>query len=59
MLEVGGANGYLAYLFSLMGFDTSAVDAYADEKRSEMFRKGRISYTTSNLNDAAASAGIP
>lgn len=38
LLEVGCANGYIAYLFSSMGFDTSVVDAYHDEKRDEMFR---------------------
>jgi SAM-dependent methyltransferase len=59
VLEVGCANGYLAYLFSLMGYDTSAVDAYDDEKREEMFRKGRVSYTTSNLNAARPLEDVP
>ena len=52
VLELGCANGYLAYLFSLMGAETAAMDAYDDPKREEMFRKGGIAYTESNLNDA-------
>jgi SAM-dependent methyltransferase len=59
LLEVGCANGYIAYLFSLMGFDTSAVDTIEDEKRDEMFRKGNISYTSSNLNAARPLAELP
>jgi SAM-dependent methyltransferase len=49
-LEVGCANGYVAYLFRLLGFDVSAVDAYEDEKRTELFRKGGITYRQTNLN---------
>jgi SAM-dependent methyltransferase len=59
VLEVGCANGYIAYLFTLMGFDTSAVDAYDDEKRNELFRKGNVHYTTSRLNDAAPLQEFP
>lgn len=49
-LEVGCANGYVAYLFRLLGFEVSAVDAYDDEKRAELFRKGGIAYQETNLN---------
>jgi len=50
-LEVGCANGYMAYLFRLLGFKMIAVDAYEDEKRSELFRKSDITYHQTNLND--------
>lgn len=59
VLEVGCATGYIAYLFSHMGFQMSAVDAYDDEKRDELFRKAEISYTKSNLNDASPLAQYP
>jgi SAM-dependent methyltransferase len=59
MLEVGCANGYVAYLFSLLGFDVSAVDAYEDERRAELFREGGILYQQSNLNDVPPLKGIP
>jgi SAM-dependent methyltransferase len=52
VLEVGCATGYVAYLFSRMGFQTDAVDAYDDEHRDELFRKANVAYTKSNLNDA-------
>jgi SAM-dependent methyltransferase len=58
-LEVGCANGYVAYLFSLLGFQVSAVDAYEDEKRAELFRKSKISYCHVNLNDVVALAEFP
>lgn len=50
ILEVGCANGYVAYLFRLLGFDVAAVDAYEDEKRTELFRQGGVSYQETNLN---------
>ena len=41
LLEVGCASGYMAYLFSELGFRTSAIDANEETKRDEMFaRKG-------------------
>lgn len=53
-LEVGCANGYVACLFSLLGFDVSAIDTYDDEKRSELFQKHGIRYHATNLNELAA-----
>jgi 2-polyprenyl-3-methyl-5-hydroxy-6-metoxy-1,4-benzoquinol methylase len=50
-LEVGCANGYVAYLFRLLGFDVAAVDVYDDEKRDELFRKANVSYQEFNLNE--------
>jgi SAM-dependent methyltransferase len=52
VLEVGCANGYVAYLFSLLGFGVKAVDAYEDESRTALFQKGGIGYSQTNLNDA-------
>jgi len=49
-LEVGCANGYVAYLFRQLGFEVSAVDAYDDEKRVELFANGGIAYQETNLN---------
>jgi SAM-dependent methyltransferase len=51
-LEVGCANGYLAYLFHLLAFDVAAVDAYEDEQRAALFQKARITYHQTNLNEA-------
>lgn len=59
LLDLGCANGYMAYLFGLLGFDTTAVDAYDDEKRGEMFRKAGIAYVASNLNDARPLEALP
>jgi SAM-dependent methyltransferase len=59
VLEVGCANGYVAYLFSRLAFDVSAVDAYGDEKRADLFRKGGVAYAATNLNDAAPLAEFP
>lgn len=42
-----------------MGFQASAVDAYVDEKRDEMFGKAQIAYTMSNLNDAHPLSDFP
>jgi 2-polyprenyl-3-methyl-5-hydroxy-6-metoxy-1,4-benzoquinol methylase len=58
MLEVGCANGYVAYLFALLGFDVSALDSYDDEKRAELFRKGGVAYHASNLNDPSSLSGF-
>src|SRR5260221_6718436 len=44
-LDVGCANGYITYLFSLLGFEMSAVDAYDDRKRELLFEKRGIRYT--------------
>jgi hypothetical protein len=43
VLELGCFNGYIAYLFRLLGFEVFAVGAYDDEKRDELFRQGGIS----------------
>jgi len=49
-MEVGCASGFVAYLFRLLGFEVSAIDAYEDEKRDELFRKGGVAYQATNLN---------
>jgi SAM-dependent methyltransferase len=59
VLEVGCANGYVAYLFRLIGFEVSAIDAYQDQKRSELFQKNNIFYHESNLNSASPLSEIP
>ena len=58
VLEVGCANGYIARLFSELGFPASAVDSYDDVKRDEMFARRDIAYIKGNLNDAPPLAGI-
>lgn len=58
-LEVGCANGYVAYLFRLLGYDVAAVDAYEDQKRSELFRKGGITYSETNLNSISPLSEFP
>jgi SAM-dependent methyltransferase len=50
-LEVGCATGYVAYLFSLLGDDVCAVDAYDDDNRAALFAKRDIEYRQVNLND--------
>lgn len=52
VLEVGCANGYIAYLFSELGFRASAIDSYDEGKRDEMFARRDIAYSKGNLNDA-------
>ena len=52
ILEVGCANGYIACLFSELGFRASAIDSDHNVKRDEMFAKRGITYTRGNLNDA-------
>jgi SAM-dependent methyltransferase len=52
LLEVGCANGYIACLFSELGFRASATDSYNETVRDEMFARRQIAYTKGNLNDA-------
>lgn len=52
VLEVGCANGYIARLFSELGFRAFAIDSNDDAKRDEMFARRDIAYTKGNLNDA-------
>ena len=59
LLEVGCASGYMAYLFSELGFRTSAIDANEETKRDEMFARKGITYTKTNLNDARPLADFP
>lgn len=59
VLEVGCANGYVAYLFRLLGFEVAANDAYDDEKRAELFRKGGVSYQETNLNVVDPLSDLP
>jgi SAM-dependent methyltransferase len=58
-LEVGCANGYVAHLFRLLGFEVSAVDAYDDEKRVELFHKSGVAYRETNLNAVAPLSEFP
>ncbi len=57
-LDVGCANGYVSYLFHLMGFHVTAVDAYDDERRAELFGRTGIDYTHANLNEPAPLAAF-
>jgi SAM-dependent methyltransferase len=52
VLEVGCASGYIACLFSELGFRVSAIDSYDESVRDEMFSRRLIAYTKGNLNDA-------
>lgn len=51
-LEIGCGNGYVAALFRILGDDVTAVDAYEDPQRTEMFSRLGIAYQQTNLNDA-------
>ena len=59
VLEVGCANGYIAYLFSALGFRAAAIDSYHESKRDEMFTRLDIAFTKGNLNDAVPLASFP
>ncbi len=51
-LEVGCANGFVAYLFRRLGFEVVAVDVpYDDPKRLELFEHGNIPFQGTNLNE--------
>jgi SAM-dependent methyltransferase len=52
VLEAGCANGYIAYLFSELGFRAYAIDSSDDARRDEMFARRGIAFTKGNLNDA-------
>ncbi len=58
-LEAGCGNGYIAYLFSLMGFEVNTVDAYDDDRRTELFNKSHISFHKTNLNDVNPLSEFP
>lgn len=58
VLEVGCANGYIACLFSELGYRAFAIDSYDEATRDEMFARREIGYTKSNLNDAAPLASF-
>jgi 2-polyprenyl-3-methyl-5-hydroxy-6-metoxy-1,4-benzoquinol methylase len=58
-LEVGCANGYVAYLLSVLGYNVDAVDAYEDERRVELFKKGGVRYWETNLNEVEPLTNIP
>jgi len=57
VLEVECANGYIACLFSELGFRASAIDSFDDARRDDMFMRRSIAYTKGNLNDAPPLAG--
>jgi SAM-dependent methyltransferase len=59
VLEVGCANGYIACLFSTLGFRASAIDSYDEPVRDAMFARRNIAYTKGNLNDAPPLASFP
>lgn len=59
LLEVGCANGYLAYLFARLGFSVSACDAYDSEHRTSLFASASIGYTHTNLNALEPLAEYP
>jgi 2-polyprenyl-3-methyl-5-hydroxy-6-metoxy-1,4-benzoquinol methylase len=59
VLEVGCANGYVAYLVSLLGYEVHAVDAYDDGRRAQMFEKGAVRYWKTNLNEVEPLAKDP
>lgn len=58
VLEVGCANGYIACLFSELGFRASAIDSVDDARRDEMFARRNIAFAKSNLNDAPPLASL-
>jgi len=51
LLEVGCANGYLAYIFQRLGYDVWATDASEDDRRNDLFQRAGIRYRYGNLND--------
>ncbi|MFI5213849.1 MAG: class I SAM-dependent methyltransferase [Gemmatimonadales bacterium] len=59
LLEVGCATGHIAYLMRRCGFDVTAVDAYDDERRTDLFRAEGIAYRHTNLNDPLPLAEFP
>lgn len=58
-IEVGCANGYIAFLLSELGYRVDAVDAYSDPDRDKIFAKKGIRYWETNLNDVEPLANIP
>ncbi len=51
VMEIGCANGYVALLFRLMGFDVKAMDACEDPHRAAVFSSRGIGFERVNLND--------
>ncbi|MFM7213679.1 MAG: class I SAM-dependent methyltransferase [Verrucomicrobiota bacterium] len=58
-MEVGCANGYIAYLLSSLGYKVDAVDAYDDPDRDKIFATKGVNYSHTNLNDVEPLAHIP
>jgi 2-polyprenyl-3-methyl-5-hydroxy-6-metoxy-1,4-benzoquinol methylase len=58
-IEVGCANGYIAFLLNELGYQVDAVDAYHDPDRDKIFAKKGIRYWETNLNDVEPLAKIP
>lgn len=59
LLEIGCATGYIAFLMRRCGFEVTAVDAYDDERRTDLFRAAGIEYRHTNLNDPEPLADFP
>jgi SAM-dependent methyltransferase len=51
VLDVGCANGYVAYLFAKSGYDVTATDSWDLPERDRMFDRLGVRYFPSNLND--------
>lgn len=51
VLEIGCGNGYIAYLFSQLGYCVDGCDVYKDERRTDLFKRADIGYNRVNLND--------
>ena len=58
-LEVGCANGYIAFLLRELGYRVDAVDACEDPDRDKIFAKKGIKYWETNLNDVEPLADVP
>jgi SAM-dependent methyltransferase len=51
VLDVGCASGFMAYLFSQLGYRVTATDAAAIQERPELFNRNGITFFESNLNE--------
>lgn len=59
LLDVGCGNGYMAYLFSVLGFEVVGTDACQDPHREQLFGKRGIDFRICNLNDVRPLGDFP
>lgn len=58
IFDVGCGNGYISYLFSILGYEVTATDAWELPERDQLFQKNSVQFFYSNFNEPTPFSGI-